>query len=135
MPFFNWNPSYTVNVKEMDAQHKAMIEIINRLHEAMLAGKGAQEVGTIIAESAKYAQFHFASEEKLLTNNAYPQLAKQKAAHEVFTKKFADFQAQQQKGQMVLSVDMLNYLKDWWTNHIQGEDKGYGPFLNGKGVL
>jgi len=28
----------------------------------------------------------------------------------------------------------MTFLKEWLTNHIQGDDKGYGPFLNSKEV-
>jgi hemerythrin len=35
MAFFQWNPECSVGVAEMDRQHRALAEIINRLHETM----------------------------------------------------------------------------------------------------
>ena len=33
-----------------------------------------------------------------------------------------------------LSLQVMNFLKDWLLKHIQGSDKKYAPFLNAKGV-
>ena len=33
-----------------------------------------------------------------------------------------------------MTVEVMNFLKDWLSNHIQTSDKKYGPFLNSKGV-
>jgi hemerythrin len=30
---------------------------------------------------------------------------------------------------LVTARDMLVLLKDWWLEHIQGEDKKYSPYL------
>ena len=35
---------------------------------------------------------------------------------------------------MTISIEVMNFLKDWLSNHILGSDKRYGPFLNGKGL-
>jgi len=34
----------------------------------------------------------------------------------------------------VLSLEVMNFLKDWLMNHIQGSDKKYGPYLNSHGI-
>jgi hemerythrin-like metal-binding protein len=134
MPFFTWNASFSVGVKEMDAQHQKLVEMINRLHDAMRSGKGSQELGPILYELVDYSIFHFSAEEKLLTTNGYPALLTQRGEHDGFTKKVKGYQEQYQQGKMVLSIEVLNFLKDWLAHHIQVEDKKYGPFLNGKGI-
>ena len=35
---------------------------------------------------------------------------------------------------VMLPMTVLNFLRDWLVEHIQGEDKKYGPFLNAKGI-
>jgi len=34
-----------------------------------------------------------------------------------------------------MSVEVMEFLKDWLEKHILGTDRKYGPFLNDKGVL
>jgi hemerythrin len=135
MAFFTWKQTYSVGVKEMDAQHQKMVDIINRLHDAMLGGQGSKELGSIIQEMVAYTQFHFASEEKILSANTYPGFVAQKAEHEAFTKKVIEFDAQFKSGKLALSVEVLNFLKDWWADHIQVQDKKYMTFLNNKGIF
>lgn len=36
----NWTDKLSVNVIDMDLQHKKLIAMINQLHEAMAGGKG-----------------------------------------------------------------------------------------------
>jgi hemerythrin len=43
-----WNEFYAVNIKEIDYQHKKLIELINQMNNAMKAGKGKE------TESAVY---------------------------------------------------------------------------------
>ena len=113
----------------MDAQHKKMMGIINQLHEAMLAGKASHEIGLIINEMVDYAQYHFSSEEKLLTTLGYPALNTQKMSHNGFVKKVKEFQSEFEHGKLALSVEVLDFQKDWWSKHILGEDMKYGPYI------
>jgi hemerythrin len=46
----------------------------------------------------------------------------------------AEFKAKFEAGQTALSIEVLNFLKDWVGNHIQGTDKKYGPFFNKNGL-
>lgn len=74
MAFFDWKDSYSVGVKEMDNQHKVLVDLINQLHTAMTAGKGSSVAGPIISEMVRYTKFHFDAEEKLMTTHGYPGL-------------------------------------------------------------
>ena len=35
----------------------------------------------------------------------------------------------------MLSLEVMNFLKDWLKNHIQDSDQKYGQFLNEKGIF
>ncbi|MBI1864448.1 MAG: hemerythrin, partial [Nitrospirae bacterium] len=39
MTLVTWDSTWSVNVKEIDAQHQKLIGIVNDLHEAIKAGK------------------------------------------------------------------------------------------------
>jgi hemerythrin len=134
MAYFNWQDSYSVGITVFDRHHKNLIDLINKLHEAMRAGKASQELNALVANLADYTQLHFSSEEKLLAQHAYPNLSRQVSEHNAFKAKIADFQAKLAKGQIGLSIEVMDFLKNWLANHILGEDQKYGPFLQSKGV-
>jgi len=125
MAFYEWQANFSVGVNEMDEQHKKLIAILNQLHDSMKAGKAAKEIGLIIDEMVEYTKFHFAAEEKRMTEKNYIGLASQKAEHAAFVKKAQEFQKEVNSGKLAVSLDVLNFLKDWLTNHILITDMKY----------
>lgn len=135
MALFVWSDKYSVNIKEIDEQHKKLVDMLNELHDAMKSGKGKEIVGKTLTELIKYAGTHFANEERLMTAHGYPEYNAHKAEHTKFTLKVSELQKSFQQGAPVLTVEVLNFLKDWLQTHILGIDKKYGPFLNSKGIV
>jgi len=125
MAFYEWKDNFSVGISEMDEQHKKMVGILNRLYEAMKAGKASKELTAIIDEMIDYTKYHFGSEEKLMEKFSYSGLAAQKEEHATFVKKSLEFQDQVASGKLAVSIEVMNFLKDWWTNHILVSDKKY----------
>jgi hemerythrin len=134
MPFFNWNQAYSVGIVEIDIQHKKLFDLINKLYEAMQVGQGSKQIGNVVAELIAYAGTHFSVEEKYMATHKYPDLGKHKAVHDAFVQKVLEFQRQYLSGKMAMSIDILNFLKDWLVTHIQVEDQKYAPYLKNKGM-
>ncbi|MEW6117819.1 MAG: bacteriohemerythrin [Nitrospirota bacterium] len=134
MALMTWSDALSVNIKEIDEQHKKLVGMINDLHDAMKVGKGTDVTGAILTGLVQYVATHFATEEKLMKAHSYPEFLKHKTEHENLTKQALELQKQFGEGKPVLTVELMNFLKNWLTNHIQGTDKKYGPFLNGKGI-
>jgi hemerythrin len=134
MAFMNWEDKYSVGVKKMDDQHKVLIDLINQLHDAMLAGKTKQEIELVIKGLVDYTVFHFGVEENLLKEQNYPGIQNQYTKHKGFIAKVEEFQADVKAGKLAMGVKINNFLKDWLFEHIMGEDQKYSTFLNGKGI-
>jgi methyl-accepting chemotaxis protein len=128
-----WSDKYSVNVAEMDAQHKKLFALINELREAMRSGKGREAAGEILQRLVEYAVTHLGDEEHLMQKYEYPGYTGQKIAHDNLKKKVADY-VEKFKNDKVTTVEIMNFLKDWLINHIQGSDKKYGPYFNSKGI-
>jgi hemerythrin len=108
--------------------------MINELHAAMASGKGKDVLGGVLTRLVDYTKFHFAAEEKLMSSNQYPGYLSQKTEHDNLTKKVSDIKARLDAGNMVVTVEVMTFLKDWLTKHIMGLDKKYSSFLNSKGI-
>ena len=134
MALLNWNDSYSVNIKEIDGQHKKLIDMINTLHDAMKVGKGSQMIGDVLKSLIDYTGSHFATEEKYMKLHGYPGYENHKKEHNQLVMQVLDVQKNLHSGKAPLTQEIMSFLKNWLVNHIQGEDKKYGPFLNGKGL-
>jgi hemerythrin-like metal-binding protein len=136
MAFIIWSDEYSVNINELDEQHKQLINIINRVYEASQSGAEKSVIRRIFVELAEYAAYHFKAEEKLLKSYGYPNFEQHRRQHQQLVVILLELQLRFRKGTMTLSEDMLNFLKnDWLLKHIVASDKEYSSFLNSKGVF
>jgi len=134
MALLTWQDKYSVGIREIDDQHKQLINMINELNDAMLAGKGKDALLPVLNKLASYCVSHFAVEEKMFASHAYPESADHIMKHEKMTAKVKDLIAQVQSGKTTISIDVMNFLKNWLDKHIMETDKKYGPYLNSKGI-
>jgi hemerythrin len=100
----------------------------------MLSGNNKSAAGPLLDRLVKYTHDHFAAEEALMTRGQYPKLDPHLAKHRDLTGQVEKFVGRYQRGELSLNVDLLMFLRDWLTTHIQKEDREYGPWLNRKGI-
>lgn len=135
MPLITWNTTYSVKVSELDSQHQRWFEIINNLHEAMLGGKGRSVLAQTLNDLTEYTSVHFSTEEKYLSQYSYPDYQKHKDIHDVFVKRINQINEKYQAGDTILlTVELMDEMRDWLLNHILVQDKAYSDFLSGKGL-
>ena len=133
MALLTWNGKYSVGVESMDNQHSRLFETLNELHTAMMKGQARTLTGPILRKLLDYTRDHFRAEEGAMAAAQYPDLAAHRAKHVDLTSQVEEFVARHERGDGMLSLELLNFLRDWLTNHIQKEDQKYGPWLNKNG--
>ena len=129
MAYLDWNDNLSVNVRVIDEQHRELVRLINRLHDAMTQGQGQRVLGETVAGLIDYAQIHFRTEEGFFDASDYPGSVAHKKKHEEFVEKVTDFKQGFDEGRLMLSLDVMDFLAEWLVKHIQGTDKTYVPFL------
>jgi hemerythrin len=129
-----WNNNLSVNVVEIDMQHKRLVEMINELYEAMKIGKGKDVTGKILNGLISYTATHFTTEEKYFTKFGYPDTVNHKKEHAAFVKKVNDFKEGFETGKLSLTIEVMNFLSEWLFKHIKVTDKNYSKFFNEKGL-
>ena len=134
MTIIQWNDKYSVNIAEVDEQHKKLIGLLNRLADAMCVGKGRDMVGGVLAEVLDYTVYHFSTEERLFQQYDYPGYQEHKRQHDDLTAKAKTFKEDFEGGKWMITIDVLNFLSNWLNDHILREDKKYAPYLKSKGV-
>lgn len=122
-----WQDDYSLELPEIDDQHKALFDLINRLWDALVRRAGKDEVAAIISELESYTQTHFTAEETLMRLAGYPRLAEHQASHAEFMKLIAREKEKVAAGAR-LDMEMINFLTDWLAKHIKVADKDYARF-------
>ncbi len=134
MALIEWTVDLNTNIASIDEQHKKLISYINVLHEAMKMGKGQDVLGKVLNELAAYTITHFSNEERLMATCGFPGYAFHKKEHEGFAQKVLKLNDDFKCGKYLITVEVMQFLKDWLITHIRGTDQKYAPFLLGKGV-
>lgn len=134
MSFITWNDSYSVGVVLIDNQHKRLINIINELSDAMGAGKGKDVLGKVLQELIQYVNTHFKTEEDYMVKYSYPEYEAHRYEHEKLTDEIKRFYEDFNAGRALLTIQIMNFLRNWLMDHIVVKDKKFGKFLNEKGM-
>jgi hemerythrin len=124
----------SVGVKVIDDDHKNLLGLANKLWDSIIAQRGKQVLGDILDELVKYTTFHFEREEQLFAYTSYPDAARHKKEHDDLTKQVLAIQKRYKDGAPALTLEVMNFLKDWLYDHILGSDGRFGPYLNSKGI-
>ncbi len=129
MPIMNWSKDLAVDIPDIDEQHKQLIALINRLHDAMSEGRGKKVLSSVLDELIAYTKTHFAFEENLMAQANYRGLESHKHEHDILTQQVVDFQKRHAGGEIAITVEISNFLKDWIIIHVRGMDKAYSPAI------
>jgi len=129
MPLIEWTDDLDVGFDLIDKQHRVLVEMINELYDALMEIKGQEALRKIVNRMVEYAAIHFMVEEKHMVDHGYENYEKHKIIHDSFSRKAVDLKKQLSEEGFVLSLDVLNFLRDWLIDHIKGTDREYIPFF------
>ncbi len=135
MTLIAWTDVFLTNVRELDDEHRRLVDLVNLLHLAVRENRGREAVAEVVAGLIEYTQNHFAHEERLMTAHGYPDLPRHRGEHQRLTRQVLGFQPRLE-GESAgrATMELLVFLHGWLIHHILAEDKRYGPFLNERGV-
>jgi hemerythrin len=134
MEIIKWDDSFSVGVREIDEQHKKLVQMINDFYGQLQAKKPQEALQELLNAMAQYTVTHFSTEERFFRLYKYPDTEAHKLEHSGFVEKVKEVQARLKEGKMVLSFEITTFIKQWLCNHILQSDKKYGPFFNSKGL-
>lgn len=134
MSLMEWTEDLSVGVEVLDEDHKKLIALINRLHDAMKAERSRDVMASILSELVDYTEFHFSREEEFFDRTSYPDTFSHKMQHKKLTDKVKDIRSQYESGAISISMDLMAFLEDWLFGHIKGTDKKYTEHLNANDI-
>ena len=128
MPFFELDVTLSVNISEIDEQHKNLIGMINVLHDSVNRNDRTKIVSEILIKLKDYFNVHFGTEEKYMDTYNYPDSLAHMSEHKTFIKEILDLESASD-GSYTPYIPVLDFLKDWLSRHIKMTDMQLGIFL------
>ena len=119
----HWEAAYDTGVEEIDLQHRYFMALINRLTAELASSSDPQYRQSLLNELAKYAAFHFASEENLMLKFAYPDLKRHRMLHIELIDRLSS------RMNAMTYEPLFEFLVGWFVQHTTTEDHRIGEYL------
>ncbi len=132
--FMVWNSSLTVYVDKIDDQHKELFRKMNEFMNAVVAGKGKQELRDFAGFAVDYTDFHFRDEEALMLKHNYPGYDAQKKAHDYFRNEITQMKGRVDIGEVTseMVISVVQKMGDWLLEHIRRMDTEMGKYVKNR---
>ena len=115
---------FLIGIKEIDYEHRRLIEDINTLHGELLEQVDRDRIEDTLGKIHARMQAHFALEEHVMVSCEYPHYPEHKAEHErlldEYTERMTRFGENPNPGEQETIEDVL---RQWIVDHILDSDK------------
>jgi len=119
MALLQWKDHYSVGVEAVDHEHKELIDLINRLYDAMSVKDSKTSVEAFFGDLFKAISAHFALEERFMRERGYDQLIQHKADHERLLDDIRDIMDDFEGHDEIDSVTLATRLETWFSRHFE----------------
>ena len=124
-----WGETLSVDVDEIDEDHRRLVDLFNILNHAVEDGDSTDYVEAVLDELISGTVWHFRHEERLMLKYGYGGTAEHKAEHQDLIESAKALQQKYLQGGKHLSSEDIDYLEHWLTGHILSADKDLGAYL------
>ncbi len=122
-----WKDVNGTGVPILDEQHRGIVSTINSFYYFYQEGHSSEALVPTIKMLEQYVAIHFKTEEELMRKVEYPGLEEHIKLHKVLEEKTRSI-AREIAGMEDAGM-VLKFLRAWWLNHINIEDKKYAPYM------
>jgi hemerythrin len=125
---FAWSSVFETGIDQVDEQHRALVDIINRLGSAITQADtlAPGELNAVLTDAGAYAQYHFTEEEALMlaTGLEPSYINDHRALHADFMQEVTLLQEAMCGAPDGGADRLLRFLTSWLAFHILGTDQG-----------
>ncbi len=119
-----WDPSLSLGVEHLDAQHQEFFRRLQRFLDACKGNQGGAALAEMLGYLRRYAEEHFAAEELLMREQGFPYLATHQEQHAEFIAKLDRLTAAfEQRGTRADTIaEAMDFASTWLIRHIKSSD-------------
>jgi len=125
MPIMTWDSSLDIGVHEMNREHQDILDAMNAIYDASLAGKKGDAINAMVAHLGAATTRHFRDEEAFMARIGYADLDNHKRIHAKLLRDFATHQIATQEAGGKPSAAFFQFLRLWLAAHIKCIDLKY----------
>lgn len=135
LPLIAWTSRMSVDVKLLDNDHKKLLILLSELHHAVIHSHARQILDSVMDSLMKHIRAHFAHEELLFTETAYPGAEIHEREHDHLIQ-HARLLGQRFRNcnDVDSSLQVVELLKNSLFNHIECADQQYAPHFKAQEV-
>ncbi|GAA4493055.1 bacteriohemerythrin [Pseudaeromonas paramecii] len=130
----NWSPAFSVDVAEVDGQHKGLFDAMNHFYRALHDGSAGHQIKQRLDHLVNLAKQHLISEEALMHKANYSDLSGHKEVHVKLLKDLDALLQRFARGEPDADLEIVMFLKSWLIDHIFRVDKHYVAELHAAGI-
>lgn len=132
MHIIEWTDEFALGIDEIDAQHRALVDMINALDAGTHEDPGPETMRRLLAQLSDYVRNHFGFEERLMAGSSCsPELVTRHfAEHAYFRSVLKDLTAEFESGGRSITTPLIEYLVHWLLHHIAVVDRAMAHQLN-----
>lgn len=124
-----WDDSLSVQVQEVDDDHRKLVNLFNILNHSVTAGDAANYIDAVMEELITCTIWHFRHEERLMLKYDYEGFEAHKTEHQELIDSARELQQLVLQEEKSLSSEDVEFLEQWLTGHILGTDMKMGSYL------
>ena len=133
MPFVYWTSDLDTGFDDIDAQHKQLVDYINKLYDAREAND-KEAVEQEFQHLIDYTVEHFSYEEMMLEEAQYRLVEQHRKVHQNFVTRMSTLQARYQNGDAEALNEVIDLCEGWLFRHIRINDHGYIDGVKASGI-
>ncbi len=127
------DPSLLLGVKEIDEQHKELVDLINHSRAILQSDQDLTELAQIFHRLEQLIIHHFSAEELLMVKYKYPGLQHHKEMHDISVRRTFDLDVSHITSDPKVGEALVNQLSEWLFKHIK-EDADMVSYLKKQGA-
>jgi hemerythrin len=124
-----WDDTLSVDGGEIDEDHRRLVDLFNILSRSVTEGDAAEYIEAVLEELISCTIWHFRHEERLMLMYKYDGIEEHKDEHNDLIDSVKELQQKFRKEGKLLTSEDIEYLEDWLTQHILGQDMRLGFHL------
>ncbi|HEX9402335.1 MAG TPA: bacteriohemerythrin [Anaeromyxobacter sp.] len=126
-----FDPVLLTGIDEIDAQHRELFGRVNALLESSRSHRSREEVVRLLEFLGSYVVDHFASEERMMVEGAYPKLEGHRAEHRQLVKELEILrhELKSEGPSAIFVIRVGNRVTEWLREHIYRTDRLLGEWL------